>query len=215
MVVKTSNEPIFSIIEGTSLQAWFAKFEVGNEIIYNLSLGFIVSIIFYLLVVWLPYRKKKIIIKNNFKNQYESFRKGMIISFLSASNLPIEQETFKKLETQQGFKEFFKVQVNDSQDRWHNVLNGLSDCLLKDILMEMELLLSETNYVLNNIEFNDEKVFVFFNELNREIYRFKNSSLDYNDVKQISSFIWSIFAGWSWDEGYRETDIIQEMIENI
>ncbi len=81
--------------------------------------------------------------------------------------------------------------------------------------MELELLLSETNYVLNNIEFKDEKVFGFFNELNREIYRFKNSSLEYDDVKQISRFIWSIFAGWSWGEGYRETDIIKEMIENI
>lgn len=217
LVLKTSDDALPPIFEDTMLESWFLRFEVGNEIISNISLGFIVSVVFYLLVVWLPTKRKRNLIKNNYKKQYSAFKKGMIIVFLSASGKSYNSELLNKLGVQPEFKRYFKEkeQVSQSQDRWHVVLNGLEEHHLKDILMELELFVSETDYVLNNIEFKDKKVFEFLNELKRTVYRFKNSTLEYEDVKMISQFIWQIFAGWSWSEGYLEFDIIQDMIDEI
>jgi len=215
LAIKTSNDSLLPLVEGSFFQSWFTKFQVGNEIIFNISLGFLVSVIFYILVVWVPYRQKRRLIKNNYKKQYDAFKEGMIIVFLSACKLSWNSELINKLKDQSEFKTYFKEPVTDSQDRWDVVLNGLDEYLLKDLIMELELFLNETNYVRNNIEFSDKQVFEFFNELERSVYRIKGSSLEYEDVKAISQFIWHVFTGWSWSEGYRKPDIIQEMIGSI
>jgi hypothetical protein len=60
LAIKTSNDSLLSIIDGYFFQSWLTRFQVGNEIIFNISLGFLVSVVFYLLVVLVPYRKKEI-----------------------------------------------------------------------------------------------------------------------------------------------------------
>jgi len=215
LTIKTSNIPLLSVFNDSFFKSWFMKFEVGNEIILNLSIGFLVSVIFYLLVVWMPYKKKRHLIKNNYKKQYIEFKKGMIIIFLSASNRAWNSELLERLQNQSSFKVFFKEKVSNSEDRWHAILNGLDDYQLKNLTMELELFLNETNYVRNNIEFRDKNVFVFFNELERSVYRIKNSSCEYDNIRLVSKFIWQIFAGWSLLDGYSESDIIHEMIESI
>ena len=38
---------------------------------------------------------------------------------------------------------------------------------------------------------------------------------DYDDTKTLGRFLWEIFAGFSFVTGYRERDIIREMIDAI
>ena len=215
LILKTSDDTLLPIFQDTLFESWLIRFDVGNEIISNISLSFIVSVIFYLLVVWLPAKRKRNLIKYNYKKQYSAFKKGMIIVFLSACNQSYNSKLLNKLNIQSEFKRYFEEQVSQSQNRWHVVINGLEEQHLKDILMELELFVNETDYVLNNIEFKDKKVFEFLNELKRTVYRLKNSTLEYKDVKMISQFIWQIFTGWSWSDGYPESDIIQDMINEI
>ena len=86
---------------------------------------------------------------------------------------------------------------------------------LKDLLVELEIFTNEVAYVLNNVEINDPDVFSFFKRLSQTVYRFKNSTLEYDEVKQLSGFLWDLFAGWSFIDGYREDDIVKVMIEKI
>ena len=113
------------------------------------------------------------------------------------------------------FRKYFKEPVRDSQNRWHVVLNNLNGQLLQDLLVEFEILLNEVTYVLNNANIEDPNVFSFFKRLSQTVYKMKNTTLDYDDVKHLSGFLWELFAGWSFIDGYREDDIVAVMIEDI
>jgi hypothetical protein len=75
LIFKTSSDPVLSIFANTPVQKLFSEFTTGNAIIFNLSIGFLVSVIFYLLVVWFPNMQKKRIIKHNLKEQYRFLEK--------------------------------------------------------------------------------------------------------------------------------------------
>jgi hypothetical protein len=48
---KSSGEPVLSYFENTFINDSLSQFQTGNTIIYNISMGYIVSFIFYLMVV--------------------------------------------------------------------------------------------------------------------------------------------------------------------
>lgn len=215
LAVKTSGEPILEVFKNTSLEPCFQKLPTGNVILFNLSIGFLVSSTFYLLVVWVPDRRRKNLIKKNLLEQYKFFKEDTIQIFLSACQSSYEGKLPEKLADQNEFQKYFKESVSDSHNRWHVVLNGLNDRLLKDLLVEFEILLNEVTYVLNNVSIQNKDVFSFFKRLSRSVYKMKNTSLDYDDVKQLSGFLWELFAGWSFIDGYRKNDIVAVMIENL
>ncbi|MGK7344406.1 MAG: hypothetical protein ACNS63_01190 [Candidatus Nitrospinota bacterium M3_3B_026] len=163
----------------------------GNSIISNLSIGFIVSTIFYFIVVWLPERNQRKLIKRSMEEQYLSFKDE--------------------------FKKYFSKPANASQGRWHAVANGLesNNLLLKDLSIELEIFKDEINFVLNSVKINDKKVFDLFKRLSQHIYRLKNPTPGTDDLKSLMRFLWELFSGWSWDEGYRKEDIVKIMIQEI
>lgn len=215
LALKTSDDPVFQIFDNTRLESLFQKLPVGNSIIFNLSIGFLVSIIFYLLVIWLPDRRRKKLIKKNMKEQYRFFKEDTVAILLSACQQCYESDLPRRLTDQDEFRKYFKEPVNESQNRWHVVLNGLSDKLLKDLLVELEILKYEVSYVLNNVNIEDPNVFSFFKRLSQAVHKLKNTTLEYDDEKQLSQFLWELFSGWSFIDGYREDDIVSVMIEKI
>lgn len=216
LVLKTSDDPVLGIVKITFIETLFSRFATGNSIIFSLSIGFLVSMIFYLLVVWYPDKRKKNIIKHNLEEQYRFFKKDTIHILLSAcavggydGNLP------SKLSDQNEFRKYFNEPISESQDRWHAVLNGFNEYLLRELLVELEILLNEITFVLSNVDIDDKNVYSFFKRLSQAVHKMKNSTLEYEDVKQLSRFLWDLFAGWSFIEGYREDDIVKVMIEKI
>ncbi len=215
LALKTSDDPAFHIFKDTLLESLFQKLPIGNTILFNMSVGFLVSIIFYLLVVWLPDRRRKKLIKTNMKEQYRFFKEDTIAILLSACQNRYESDFPRRLTDQGEFRKYFKEAVNESQNRWHVLLNGSNDRLLKDLLVELEILMNEVSYVLNNVTVEDPDVFSFFKRLSQAVYKLKNTTLAYDDKKQLSQFLWDLFAGWSFIDGYREDDIVSVMIEKI
>jgi hypothetical protein len=59
--LKSSDDPFF--FRNTWVEYLLQQFSTGNSIIFNLSIGIIVSCIFYVLIVWLPKRSKALQIK--------------------------------------------------------------------------------------------------------------------------------------------------------
>jgi hypothetical protein len=115
------------------------------------------------------------------------------------------------------FRRYFGIHVTDDQTRWHAVLNSLNQnaYLLRDILHELEVLREELLYVLSSIDVHDEEVFGFLKRLSHAIFRLRDVEPEYDDIKYIGGFLYEIFAGWSFIEGYRKEDIVLSMIERI
>ena len=209
LIFKTSPDETMSIFKNTSIESWFQPFSNGNTIIFSISMGFIVSMIFYLFVAWLPEKRKRDIIRKHLNKTYNDFKEKVISIFLGINSENNSIDIVKELTDQDKFKKHF------NGDKWNKVFNDISDLYKNDLLIELEILLQEIIYVLNNIPITDENVFNFFKNLSKSVYEIKNSSFDYDDKKVVFGFLWHLFTGWSWIEGYRKDDIVKEMIKKI
>ena len=208
LVLKTSDEPMLAIFKNTWADSLFQQLATGNLIIFNLSIGFLVSVIFYLLVVWFPNRQRRNLIKRNFEEQYKMFKRDTIKIFLSILELGNDFDLPSKLSDVKEFRDYFK-------NRWGGVLNGLDEYHLKDLLVTLEIFRNEVSYVLNNVNISDPEVFALLKRLSQAVYSLKNSSFKDDEIKEFSHFVWQLFGGFSFAEGCKDHDIVKIMIKKI
>jgi len=214
-IFKSSDENILSIFKETWIEKSFILFQYGNSIIFNISIGIFVSIFFYFIVVWFPDRRKKKLLKKNLNKHYLYFKENCLHLFCHAMNEECNTSLISKLMLQNEFKIFFKTKISDSQERWDSVLNGLDNQLLYELLGELELLKNEIEFINNNITIDDEDVFIFMKNISINIYRLRDINLENDDIKVLSRFLWQLFSGWSFIDGYKKDDIVQVMISKI
>lgn len=208
-----SNEPVVEFLRGTSVEPYVRALHNGNSIVFNLSIGYLVSMFFWLLVVYFPERNRRLILRDNLSRRYQDFREDTIQILLWASIGTHDSQLPKELCDHRKFKEFFD---ENGKEHWYAALNGLQrdNIRIDELLLELELFAGEVSYVLNNINVQDNKVHSFFKRLSENIYRLKNSSVySYDQVKYLGSFLWGIHARWNIIDGQREDDAIQDMID--
>lgn len=184
-----------------------------KAIAYDLSVGFIVSAIFYWIVVYLPESNRKEIIHSGLNEQYDSFRRSCISNFLILSSSQSYPHKDALLD-QEEFKRYFKNSNERGENRWDAVANGLqaNEFYLREIVYELRMLNEEIRFVRSTLNIKDIEVYEFIGRLSREIVRMESTTQDYDDIKSFCRFLWEIFTGWNWQSGYSKTNLIQEMI---
>ena len=187
--------------------------------IYAVSISIIAACIFYFFNIYLPERKRKTIIRQDFEEQYLYFKKECIYIFLSALGKSINTKLVQKLCDLDEFKKYFKEKCGNAQVRWDKVATEL-DCnkiFLKNILVQLGILRNEVAFILNNTEINDKYVLSFFKLLSQNVYGYRATgiNMEYDEKNRLLSFLWELFTGWSFAEGYREEDIVKLMIQKI
>ncbi len=188
----------------------------ANQILFDSSVGINVSLLIYLLVVWVPERRKRTRVRRNLQLQYDSFKEACIALFFSAMGSGHSLDEVTSLKDRDKFREFFKTDSSTpGQTRWDVVANGLDDQHVKLLAIEFEILRDELHFTLNAIDVDNPKAFAFLKQLSQELHRTKQVSPGYDDEKTLLRFMWSVFTGWSFAEGYQEKDVIAEMIEAI
>lgn len=199
----------FCILYITNKLWWFDFYNLSNAITINILAAYIL----YIFVVYIPENKKYRLIKNNLSKQYNQFKETMISRFLNITN-DNNEALATKLKDIKEFRAYFE---NNNQKRWYAILNGLdgNKYVLKDMLSELAILRNEISFTLNNIEIHDEQVFAFFKNLSQTIYKLEQSDFETDDFKSLMGFIWQLFSGWSWIDGYSEKDIIKSIIDRI
>lgn len=211
-----SGEPVIFALKGTPLDAPLVALGWQNAIIFNLSIGYLVTVFFWLLVVYLPEQARKKLLRENLRRRYQDFKEEVIQSMLWAavgihdSNLPKELA-----DDHMRFKEFFN---QDEKRLWHAVLNGIqgNEDRMRELSVALQMLSDEVVYVLNNVSIQDPSVHQFFKSLNENVYRINNSGADrYDQVKHVGGFLWGILARWNIIDGQREADVVQEMIDRL
>ncbi|WP_341649123.1 hypothetical protein [Thauera humireducens] len=210
-----SAEPVIKPLRGTAIEPYLLALHHGNSIVFNLSVGYLVSLFFWFLVVHLPERNRHRILRNNLSRRYQDFRESTIQILLSASIGPHDSRLSRELCDHRKFEEFFD---RENKKRWHAALNGLqgNKDFIDEILLELELFAAEVLYVLNSVNIQDPTVHLFFKRLSENIYRLKNSTIYSGDqVKYLGNFLFGIHARWSVIAGKVEKDVIQEMIDEL
>lgn len=215
LMFKSSTDPRPDFIKGTALEDVFRPFATGNQITFDIAVGVIVSLFIYVLVVRLPAWQKKNRLKAHLLRRYDDLKEQCLIHFLWACNEPAESTLIDRLKSQEEFKTFFKERVSQHQDRWHAVLNGLTDDYVQSLVRELDLFRGELDYTLTTVEVADAKVFSFLRNLTQVLQRSRHWSDRDDQLKPLSQFMWSMFAGWSFVSGYTGRDQVKEMIRAI
>ena len=182
----------------------------------TLSVGFVISTIFFFIVVYLPEMQRRSRVYRSIEKQYEQFKLSCIDTFLILSNSQ-EYSHREMLLDHHEFKRYFSNRNIQNQVRWDVVINEIQDkqYYLNELLYELRVLNDEIRFVRNSIDIHDEGVFSFLNKLSQIIYRMESTTRDYDSIKSFSRFLWEIFTGWSFVDGYRKTDLIRDMISRI
>jgi len=186
-----------------------------NKIFYDLAVGALVSLIFYGLVVRLPDYQKRRRIKRSLAHHYKNFREDCVAIMLMVADGTFEWGFHETLIEQEKFRKYFQEKISPSKDRWDAFQNKLDQHHLQELIMKTEILRDEISFVLNNIEIPDDRPFEFLKRLSAAILSMRNTTLGYDETKQFSNFLWSVFAGWDIISGYRDRDIIGETIKSI
>ena len=210
-----STETVMPLLRGSVIEPALHALHNGNSIVFNLSVGYLSSFIFWLLVVQYPETKRRALLRDNLARQYQYFKESVIQILLWSSVGTYDSDLPKQLCDHVKFKEFFN---DNNKKQWYAASNGLQNekHRMHDLLFELELLASEVTYVLNNVPIKDAQVHRSLKLLNENIFRLKNSSVYSDDqVKYVGNFLWGILARWSFIDGQRQDDFIEEMIKKV
>ena len=214
-MVVTSEDRLPASLRGTSAGSLFLQLPTGNQIVFNLSVGLITSVLMFFLVVRLPEHTKRLRVRRNLAMAYNSFKEASIAVFLGAINKSYDAELLQELKVQEEFKEYFSQPFASGQDRWHGVANGLDKYKIRTLLVEVEVFMNELHYTLAAIDVKEPKAFELLKRLSHILYRSKNWSTEYDDVKGMLGFMWSLHTGFDWATGHRSTDLVSETIAAV
>lgn len=215
LMFKASTDPRPEFVKGTCLEDIFRPFSTGNQITFDITVGIIVSLFVYLLVVRLPAWQKKRRLKAHLLRRYDSLKEQCLLHFLWACKQPAESNLIDSLKSLEEFKAFFTEPVSADQDRWHAVLNGLTDDYVQSLVRELDLFRGEIDYALTAVEVADDKVFDFLCNLTEVLQRSRYWSDSEDQLKPLSRFMWAMFTGWSITNGYTGRDLVKEMVSAI
>ncbi len=188
-----------------------------HKLIYDLGIGGLISLVFYGLLVRLPEFERRRRIKRRLRQQYRLFKKDCIATILGVVDGTYDPDLVDELLDQNKFRDYFKQKVSNSQEKWHVFLNEIRDHNLRELIVTMEIFRAEVLYVLNTTDVPNDEPFTFLKRLSAAMYSMTHTAtLEYDySVKQLSRFLWEVLAGWDWITGYRQKDVVEEMIRSI
>lgn len=199
----------------TALSIYGTVVHTNDPIAFNLAVGFVNAVIFWFLVVVLPERKRRKVIRENLRRRYQDFRETAVLTLLHAAGIYETSDKVQELTDHRKFKAFFDA---DNKARWYDALNGLQGEpeRIADLLLEMEMLADEVRYVLNKVDIDDASVHSAFKNLCAHIGRLRSHGVYSHDpAKYVGQFVWGMLAQWSFVEGQMETDPIHKLIDSI
>jgi hypothetical protein len=188
----------------------------------NIVAGGLVSFFFYWLVVYVPERRKRRIIKDNLTQMYRSIKKDILYQVVFASmkggrhDMQADQDTIANLMTTEGFREAFEG-GREADEGFYAFENQMSDDTpeFRRIILNFEMLAKQIEFVLHNYTMDDQRLFDFFKRLDLLLLSLRRSSPGYDESKPLCGFVYEIFSGWNPIEGYCGYDVIDKMIADI
>jgi len=186
-----------------------------EKLTYDLAVAYLVSLIFYLLVARLPDYERRRRLKKSFERHYQNFREDCVAIMLLVADGTYIWGFHRELVDQDKFREYFKEQVGQGQDRWNAFQNKLTSYYLQQLITKLESFHAEINFVLNNVDIPDDKPFEFMKRLSAASFAMNKTTPSYEDKDTFCGFLWSVFAGWDNVQGYSNRDIVKDMIKAI
>jgi hypothetical protein len=191
----------------------FAHSHGWEKVAYDLGIGSVVSLFFYILIVRIPEHQRRRRLKRSFLKHYEMFKKDCIAVMLGVANGSYKWGEQDALADQRRFYEYFKEPVGDGQDRWDRFMNRLDERSVEELVKSVKIFRDEILFMLNNVDIENEEAFEFLKRMSMIIVERRAEKMDYDGRDRFCRFLWEVFSGWSFVSGLRETDIVKDMVK--
>jgi hypothetical protein len=206
---------VWDIVVCVGLVPGVAFVDQAGPVVYDLSIGFLISYVFFLLVVVLPERLARRRTARLLEHQFRAFKLACIEIYLGVIGDSYDSHLPEKLLDAAEFRKYFSERYSSDQNRWHAVHNGLYEYGVPQVLLECELLSREIEFILIKLNIEDEEVSSFLKRLSRSLIRLRTSEPTYDDIKRLLNFLYPIHSHWSWLDGYVGRDPVGEMIAQL
>ena len=193
---------------------------------YALLAGGVVSFLFYFLMVFVPERRRRAIIKRNLTNNYLYLKKNIAHQIFWASvkggrddlreALFAGTEAVESLMKVGSFRRLFEG-GKEADEGWYAFENQMGPDSLeyREIILNLQIFQKQIDFVLHNYSGVDGRLFDLMKNLEIVLHRIDHTYPDYDGIKPLCSFLWTIFSGWDFAVGYRDYDPIEKMISDM
>lgn len=216
LMLKSSEDKLITTLRSPGFGDWFQRFTDGNQIVFNLAVGVIASLLTYIATVIIPQTRKRARLRRQLLMRYVDFKRECLHTILSTLPEEFDSAIVEQLMYKEECRRFFGVKVSEGQSRWHQFMNGISELQMHRFQFELEKLTMEIDFTMLTIDVENEELFEFLKRL-QHVSRYRATQLtkDYEDVKALSKFLWEILGGWNFIDGYKNAEKIETMIASI
>lgn len=192
-----------------------------NTLFYDAGMGILMSVVFYWLLVKLPEERKRRRLRRHLQASYRSFRREVTTQMLFAANKnrSVDYDDVLNISPMADFRKFFKSDSDQVEgNKWHDVANGMTDSIRKDVAVALTLLRDDVSYVLNVLDVADDKSFELLHGLQRSASHVLLDPVEGDQDNNLLGLLWQLMAGWDWLDGYPKDpndDRVQRLIESI
>lgn len=215
VMLSASSDPVVSWLRGTPIEAAFRQSPAGNQVAFGLAVGVFTALLTYYLLVRLPEHDRNARIKKHLVRSYIQFKEAVVAILVSSVHGVYDPSEIEKLCNHEMFRAYFKQPYAPRQTIWDAVANCMDDFILRQLVLEVEVLRGEFQYAISAIDIRDPEVYEFVKRLSSALYRAKNWSSDYDGTNQGLGFFWQLLAGWDPIKGYTGRDYVMDMIRQV
>lgn len=194
---------------------FFSDFLSYRDAILNIGSGYIISVLFYFLLVALPEHFKRVRHKDHALKVCRRFKEDAIGLIFSASGKGYGLDEIDELMDPKKFRDYFEEDETGSGARWYEFLNGLDEYHRGRIVTELEILGDELQFLVSHHDVEDIDVYKHLKNASVAIHTMSKTGVSYDEQKQWGRFLWGLFTLFDWGEGYREEDPIERAIARI
>jgi len=216
-----TTEDQINLSNGSRIISVINNYKIKSTILSNISTSFIISTIFWLVVVVLPASLRKSALKKNMRMKYHYFRENIARILYDSARKFMEDQgktitevpDSAELADRDKFRNFFG---DDRLKMYYAAINGIQnyDTIEKEIIFELNKFSNEVSFFLNNIETRDQHVLDVFYRIQSHIANLMHSNIYKGDpAKYIGNYLYDLMACRSFVSGYLQHDLYGEMIK--
>jgi hypothetical protein len=215
LMLAASDDPLLPMLRGTLVEVAVQQFGTGNQIIFGLSVGVLSAVGMFYVLVRLPEYERKQRIKQHLQRAYVAFKTSCIKIFVGKACGSYDSETIEQLMNPSAFRAYFQQPFAVGQDRWDGVANRMDESMLKQIVLEAEVLHGGFQHAMSAIDIRDPEMFAFFKHVSEALFRAKDWSANYDGSKVVLQFFWQVLAGWNPITGYSNREYVLDLIGGL
>lgn len=206
LMLISSSDPVPDALKGSWLHKLLAQFPTGNQITFDLSVAVVAGVLMYGLVVRLPEIQRRRRLRRHLLKTYQMFKLEVTAIYLGRIQTSYAAKLPEELSEPAAFKKYFQAPFSQGQDRWHGVANALDEDTIERIVTELEILRQELLFVTGAVDIADEHALGVLRRLSQVVISARLWSTDYDDVKSMMRFLWSLHTGWNFITGYPQEE---------